>query len=133
MCGKYLKECHSSSFTSGSPPRVREILLALTTSKKRIGITPAGAGNTCTTNSYVSCSRDHPRVCGKYYPKLPTGISKYGITPACAGNTSRLFRTMCVVGDHPRVCGKYLQLWHCLRRTRGSPPRVREILSRKYV
>ena len=50
------------------------------------------------------------------------------ITPACAGITAS--RGMWILGrqDHPRVCGNYKLPPAGFASSRGSPPRVRELL-----
>ena len=69
-------------------------------------ITPACAGNSCSTAGGAFCYWDHPRVCGEQYanprsidmdggsPPRVRGTERHaafyhslpGITPACAGN-----------------------------------------------
>ena len=94
-----------------------------------MGITPAYAGNTTESTMVINSSRDHPRVCGKYYimvfcaldilgsPPRMREIPIFcvfiacivGITPAYAGNTIILQWLRMILRDHPRVCGKYLK------------------------
>ena len=52
------------------------------------------------------------------------------ITPACAGSTLFHLYGIPSFQDHPRMCGKYyfLLFIHCL--SLGSPPHVREVLSK---
>ena len=123
----YVKPTVCIKIYSGSPPRVRELLLYSKGGLSEFRITPACAGIT----EYSSRSRqpfwDHPRVCGNYAPITECAIvyqgspprvrelrkplrpmpKKRGITPACAGITA-LQRGLCPVQrDHPRVCGNY--------------------------
>ena len=111
------------------------------------GITPACAGSISVLSIVRFSSRDHPRVCGKYYLKvrkrtaawgspprvrevLNMIIRKYmipGITPACAGSIKTPIRLEKNRWDHPRVCGKYAVLRLTVDYFMGSPPRVREV------
>ena len=100
----------------------------------------------------ASCSRDHPRVCGKNLcsaitRRLVSGSpprvrekhhhwtnrsSNLRITPACAGKTLFFNRWIFVFGDHPRVCGKNIGAGIAIIVASGSPPRVREKQSIAY-
>ena len=94
----------------GSPPRVRGIPLQGMDEARKVGITPACAGNTNVAFLIELEGEDHPRVCGEYLVSLTTAQTKWGspprvrgihhliykknrvirITPACAGNTGTL-------------------------------------------
>ena len=147
MCGNYFSERVQLYLPQGSPPRVRELLMALQPSGDACGITPACAGITFFMVSSFFLPGDHPRVCGNYFPSVSSvhtsagspprvrelperrldGLDGLGITPACAGITQLLWDFGAVGQDHPRVCGNYLK---CIRSTwnsAGSPPRVREL------
>ena len=114
------------------------------------GITPAHAGLTIYEALRLAGVRDHPRACGAYTcytteylihlgsPPRMRGLLHTlvqhriirGITPAHAGLTvlCRLCRHL--TGDHPRACGAYrlnkLRSIIC----KGSPPRMRGLLSK---
>ena len=64
-------------------------------------------------------------------PRKPDCNGHVGIriTPACAGTTWPDDRQHGKAQDHPRVCGNHRFPPARARRTRGSPPRVREPLS----
>ena len=106
----YAGKTSRSSFTptrsSGSPPRMRERL------PSRLGM--------------AHISGDHPRVCGKDYPRGWAWLTYLGITPAYAGKTAdtRIFSSRC--WDHPRVCGKDGGRHLYAASIEGSPPRMRE-------
>ena len=55
------------------------------------------------------------------------------ITPARAGKTEPTIWQYSDRGDHPRACGKNLSRARALHRYKGSPPRVREKLTRCSV
>ena len=46
MCGNYKWLAKDKSGSTGSPPRVRELLMSKYNAKKTVGITPACAGIT---------------------------------------------------------------------------------------
>ena len=95
------------SVRQGSPPRVRGTAVSASVRARRLGITPACAGNSISSPSMVKSTLDHPRVCGEQakYLSLAMGLggspprvrgtaaSRFGnlsatrITPACAGNS----------------------------------------------
>ena len=52
------------------------------------------------------------------------------ITPACAGRTHKVLLRRYLVQDHPRVCGKDFVSFLKTYPQPGSPPRVREGLSK---
>ena len=107
VCGEYRSEFRRRKWVTGSPPRVRGILMPFRSSADGSGITPACAGNTYGGLYPSMIWRDHPRVCGEYLQtpdkqqlyvgspprvrgilrKIIKGEKKMGITPACAGNT----------------------------------------------
>ena len=94
-------------FLQGSPPHTRGIRIHILELLKAIGITPAYAGNTVTSDSLSQYPKDHPRIRGEYCcfclhsnglrgsPPHTRGIQTeysennklHRITPAYAGNT----------------------------------------------
>ena len=113
-------------------------------------ITPACAGRTRWPARFPRHGQDHPRVCGKNFghlhsrhaakgspPRvreeradLPIPCPLAGITPACAGRTVLVFVVTSFLQDHPRVCGKNLASYKGTVGKMGSPPRVREELTK---
>ena len=130
----------------GSPPRVREKLIAIETIIFFFRITPASAGKTGLQLLQRSRCQDHPRECGKNKTEEPVHVAimgspprvrekldtavlwnrQYGITPASAGKTGGEIRPLHFYQDHPRECGKNLTVLLAVRLDTGSPPRVRE-------
>ena len=126
VCGKNFVSSLAVVFIGGSPPRVREKPWLKLTIFPPFGITPACAGKTENAFHATNARRDHPRVCGKNFKSIVTGIAGAGspprvrekpvtcplnarifrITPACAGKTICRFQRWRTAWDHPRVCGK---------------------------
>ena len=149
MCGNYRKKWKNTIPNTGSPPRVRELLPCRHSISFFLRITPACAGITEMSKLTSGVCGDHPRVCGNYQsagapPGRPGGSpprvrelhqeqsgqdSVSGITPACAGITSMKSLSKASISDHPRVCGNYIACIFLCNFIRGSPPRVRELLT----
>ena len=105
--GEYFRSLSDKKRTKGSPPLARGIPSSAKFHTIGMGITPACAGNTPSSDSQPPESWDHPRLRGEYSfdsaacslvwgsPPLARGIqlipswrvASIGITPACAGNT----------------------------------------------
>ena len=66
VCGEYDGVFSWTYPASGSPPRVRGILVPTAPSTDTRRITPACAGNTSRLITSSSSGWDHPRVCGEY-------------------------------------------------------------------
>ena len=153
MCGNHPVARWSCRTIRGSPPRVREPLIAAASLLINAGITPACAGTTPDHLSPVFRVEDHPRVCGNH-PNLslpcgivpgspprvrePPAVHQHGfqflrITPACAGTTAYRWSYTANSWDHPRVCGNHSSSTLTRSRQRGSPPRVREPLLYKIL
>jgi len=69
----------------GSPPRVRGIPLQGMDEARKVGITPACAGNTNVAFLIELEGEDHPRVCGEYLVSLTTAQTKWGSPPRVRG------------------------------------------------
>ena len=134
-----------TSRRSGSPPRVRGKVDALSDIIQDYGITPACAGKSHWESLRRSPPEDHPRVCGEKdksrvkvipsqgSPPRVRGKAKnwfqlppeFRITPACAGKSDAVGGRRYSRQDHPRVCGEKAFTSKVARRMMGSPPRVR--------
>ena len=144
-CGEQHPLHTKKQFFEGSPPRVRGTVILTCKSIPCIGITPAGAGNSCFQHVHLALIKDHPRGCGEQFAmpsiRVPCGgspprvrgtdfqIVRYtldqGITPAGAGNSDRQLSQTPTIGDHPRGCGEQTMRRHKQLLRVGSPPRVR--------
>ena len=149
VCGNYQERSELIGRWGGSPPRVRELLVWCDTDGDCDGITPACAGITLENHHAQHDSQDHPRVCGNYSswqavylgllgspPRVRELLLSFaaergtrGITPACAGITTLKKPSLTGLRDHPRVCGNYPTPRRRGLTPRGSPPRVRELLT----
>ena len=130
---------------SGSPPLARGTGRFPINHGKRIGITPACAGNSTARTRGKTRARDHPRLRGEQFartrndnhalgsPPLARGTGHggdirqrgYRITPACAGNSFCPSPPPCGRWDHPRLRGEQ-SIMCCKSSARaGSPPLAR--------
>ena len=147
MRGEYSHIFRYNCPGQGSPPLARGILQLPEGVDKKLGITPACAGNTRQYSPTHRTRQDHPRLRGEYKlknisrcilvgsPPLARGILDVikrsacacGITPACAGNTLNYSRLQKRSRDHPRLRGEYsiITLLHTI--LVGSPPLARGI------
>ena len=126
VCGKNFQWTTKVKRYLGSPPRVREKRLSVTSFNSSVRITPACAGKTRAEALLEVVSQDHPRVCRKNSSRIPITTHDWGspphmreklksywipyphirITPACAGKTSMPSYWKRLSWDHPRMCGK---------------------------
>ena len=129
----------------GSPPPTRGTRKSCFQCRYNPRITPAYAGNTDTVLEHYSGYRDHPRLRGEHYFRLPlkehclgsppptrgtlvnlpNTIVVFRITPAYAGNTLLLVSILDLVRDHPRLRGEHCLSWNAHPCDSGSPPPTR--------
>ena len=129
----------------GSPPLARGTASEAKKEWKRIGITPACAGNRYGQSLRIRAEEDHPRLRGeqKYIPddaqKLmgspplargtdcPIKSTRYNtrITPACAGNSRHRRKNTVQSRDHPRLRGEQGRRQKARGGIWGSPPLAR--------
>ena len=150
MCGEKRGIRLPGSLGRGSPPHVRGKDAVKRHSARGFGITPACAGKSTSALLFLSCSWDHPRMCGeklafsavrvremgspprmrgKGFPLLHFFVPA-GITPAYAGKRAGTMTRFFTSWDHPRVCGeKCFGFVHRLA-VYGSPPRMRGKVAR---
>ena len=130
VCGEHSEYTPVMGEKEGSSPRVRGTLQAVEARRAQQGIIPARAGNTASSRTSRSTSRDHPRVCGEHSAQLTSAAMEQGssprvrgtrrpnqpnrphagIIPACAGNTACWFWGNLWSRDHPRVCGEHVTM-----------------------
>ena len=150
VCGEKCSDHIDKGMIEGSPPRMRGKVLCICPLFCVLGITPAYAGKRAEQAHSMSCSEDHPRVCGEKGRTGALDVVQRGspprmrgkvrellfsfhcarITPAYAGK-SLLDKCNCVVfRDHPRVCGEKSEQESFRHSAHGSPPRMRGKVSR---
>ena len=145
VCGEKCSDHIDKGMIEGSPPRMRGKVLCICPLFCVLGITPAYAGKRAEQAHSMSCSEDHPRVCGEksgscFFLSIVLGspprmrgkaflinatASFSGITPAYAGKSRCCRWKRTGSRDHPRVCGE--KGLHHVRKpvSGGSPPRMR--------
>ena len=129
----------------GSPPLARGTASEAKKEWKRIGITPACAGNRNRCTISRELHGDHPRLRGEQpalhtlparrpgSPPLARGTGARGtnrlgagrITPACAGNSLDKKENRISIRDHPRLRGEQALFLICRLCVLGSPPLAR--------
>ena len=67
VCGEQLPGGHGRMRGIGSPPRVRGTAVSASVRARRLGITPACAGNRLLSLQKAVVFWDHPRVCGEQF------------------------------------------------------------------
>ena len=84
-CGENAATVASAFADAGSPPQVRGKLDAGFNKLIGKGITPAGAGKTCSARHRAGQNRDHPRRCGENVVKTENKIVVPGSPPQVRG------------------------------------------------
>ena len=145
MCGEQWALRALFDFSAGSSPRVRGTVLLGLHEPLDVGIIPACAGNSSSSQDLTLSSRDHPRACGEQAtcrwksqsrmgssPRVRgTGLHLHqarqgpGIIPARAGNSLQVMRHGGINRDHPRACGEQEFSSIVSNKGKGSSPRVR--------
>ena len=107
-------------------------------------ITPTCVGKAAESCTVVTCTQDHPHMCGESQctlhplvmaPGSPPHVwgkpddfprfRVYGrITPTCVGKTINVFNVLPIIGDHPHMCGENSSHTASQRSLPGSPPHV---------
>ena len=110
----------------GSPPHMRGKAAWYHHHIFSVGITPAYAGKSQSSQSQSVQNGDHPRICGEKRVDTLLKIAKAGspphmrgkervfkeyrlsvrITPAYAGKSQRVRHRVGLYRDHPRICGE---------------------------
>ena len=110
----------------GSPPLVRERLSPNCYSIRAIGITPARAGKTMASMLAISCSRDHPRSCGKDIYCQESVSRAVGSPPLVRERPLADHIDFAQIGITPARAGKTCRETFGGLSFHGSPPLVRE-------
>ena len=95
VCGEQLQQSPSTSFITGSPPRVRGTALISNPTKFFIRITPACAGNRRVHQAGRIHTWDHPRVCGEQTSFWNSNFRIAGSPPRVRGTAE------CAISSRP--------------------------------
>ena len=126
-CGEYVHLGGFREYGVGSAPHMRGIPQSAFRLPRRIGISPAHAGNTQYRAIFRMRCKDQPRTCGEYESNNPVTRARLGsaphmrgipgdtllpprparISPAHAGNTYCARDSESGREDQPRTCGEY--------------------------
>ena len=109
----------------GSSPRMRGTHGQHRTSRVRVRIIPAHAGNTRGPSKPRVAQPDHPRACGEHHSSRRGRNWRGGSSPRMRGTLEGW--TCCVEqgADHPRACGEHLRRDLVVPTYGGSSPRMR--------
>ena len=145
MRGEQLAPRIKKLVSLGSPPLARGTDVVTEPELKKLGITPACAGNRMMMGFPEGWTRDHPRLRGEQFfilinfhisggsPPLARGTvhcgdvqsHRTGITPACAGNRIVPALKSTCRQDHPRLRGEQAYAVYHRPPKPGSPPLAR--------
>ena len=89
--GEYVSTRPCQTVDRGSPPLARGIRPELRAGSHQSGITPACAGNTPLMSSVRTAPRDHPRLRGEYFCRLPHFTIIIGSPPLARGIRRQIF------------------------------------------
>ena len=109
----------------GSSPRVRGRHPKVPLPHQRIGLIPAGAGQTRVSRPGKHQARAHPRGCGADVPLTWGRKASPGLIPAGAGQTGYCGLSLLLRWAHPRGCGADAISACAPFEREGSSPRVR--------
>ena len=105
VCGEHVIKPWHFVYCAGSSPRMRgalRISLAFFSSSR---IIPAYAGSTSSFSFFLSCSGDHPRVCGEHHLLACLFVVGEGSSPRMRGAPCKSFAHMRTVGIIPAYAG----------------------------
>ena len=106
VCGEKKLTAAPAVAVLGSPPRMRGKGLLLLAGSAARGITPAYAGKSTSGMLFLSCSWDHPRVCGEKCNSYPLQGTKEGSPPRMRGKVVKVDRHKVALGITPAYAGK---------------------------
>ena len=108
-CGENRIPKHGEQKYQGSPPQVRGKQKIKLGQDYAIGITPAGAGKTCTRKHIARVNGDHPRRCGENRDVSISVAVKQGSPPQVRGKLEFENRLPFESGITPAGAGKTLK------------------------
>ena len=140
-----MRATRGSSWTRGTPPRMRGRLEGVHDDPNPVRNTPADAGTTRVMKLACFITREHPRGCGDDHRYTGAVVSRMGTpprmrgrqgrpgpepgrprnTPADAGTTADELWTLDDAEEHPRGCGDDHNPVSIGMQAMGTPPRMR--------
>ena len=110
MCGEKVSPQVLQGHIQGSPPRMwgKEQMLAGSGAAHRI--TPAYAGKSTSALLFLSCSWDHPRVCGEKSVVILLCVATFGSPPRMRGKAGPNSAYNMASGITPACAGKRLRM-----------------------
>ena len=151
-CGEQVSSARVVRLSQGSSPRVRGAEAGSVLIAGRLGIIPARAGSSSCPAPVRAQTWDHPRACGEQSrdrrlhqgrggssPRVRgAGLDSRGggfgsgIIPARAGSSRRYIPPCGASRDHPRACGEQSSARLVVNMIKGSSPRVRGAVIRRF-
>ena len=118
VCGEKCSDHIDKGMIEGSPPRMRGKVLCICPLFCVLGITPAYAGKRAEQAHSMSCSEDHPRVCGEKADCAPFAEFEMGSPPRMRGKGNAQLLSAVYERITPAYAGKRL------KRSRSTVPPV---------
>ena len=106
VCGEKCSDHIDKGMIEGSPPRMRGKVLCICPLFCVLGITPAYAGKRAEQAHSMSCSEDHPRVCGEKSGSCFFLSIVLGSPPRMRGKEDRRALQHRLAGITPAYAGK---------------------------
>ena len=125
ICGEHKFSNDDARNTWGSSPHMRGTLVERRHFVFSVGIIPAYAGNTSSSDSARRSAGDHPRICGEHPPRNLRHTFGTGSSPHMRGTRRCNRRTRTIPVDHPRICGEHAHERGFGDATVGSSPHMR--------
>ena len=106
VCGEKISGTTLITTQQGSPPRMRGKDAVKRHSARGFGITPACAGKSTSALLFLSCSWDHPRMCGEKLAFSAVRVREMGSPPRMRGKGFPLLHFFVPAGITPAYAGK---------------------------
>ena len=106
VCGEKCLAVSTARWIPGSPPRMRGKEAGHPVSCLAHRITPAYAGKSTSGMLFLSCSWDHPRVCGEKLRKTAVSVRELGSPPRMRGKGSFVLLLGELIRITPACAGK---------------------------
>ena len=125
LCGEKANLFGVTTDYLGSPPPMRGKGSIESIIERRIRITPAYAGKSCSNRRTGGGIWDHPRLCGEKAKETKEFSGELGSPPPMRGKVLRCEWACPRKRDHPRLCGEKRGTGRLKLNHEGSPPPMR--------